>query len=171
MKQRSIQMGFTLIELMIVVAIIGILAAVALPAYQDYTVRAKLSEGLIAASAAKSMISEGYLTDGMSGLGTAVSAINAQANSSKYVSSVVAETTGHLTVTYNGARIGLPVDYTLVLSPGVRTGTGLAVTLADGLTGSIDWGCAGLATTKAATVISSPVAGTAPARYAPSECR
>ena len=51
--KRSIQQGFTLIELMIVVAIIGILAAVALPAYQDYTVRAKLSEGLVGASSVK----------------------------------------------------------------------------------------------------------------------
>lgn len=56
--KRSMQQGFTLIELMIVVAIIGILAAVALPAYQDYTVRAKVTEGLTLASSAKTAISE-----------------------------------------------------------------------------------------------------------------
>ena len=56
--KRSLQKGFTLIELMIVVAIIGILAAVALPAYQDYTVRAKVSEVLLAASSAKTAVAE-----------------------------------------------------------------------------------------------------------------
>ena len=61
---KSAQQGFTLIELMIVVAIIGILAAVALPAYQDYTVRARVSELILAASSAKTALSEGMQTTG-----------------------------------------------------------------------------------------------------------
>jgi prepilin-type N-terminal cleavage/methylation domain-containing protein len=73
--KRSIQKGFTLIELMIVVAIIGILAAVALPAYQDYTVRAKLSEGIVGASALKQVITDGYTSDGMPGVTAAAGAI------------------------------------------------------------------------------------------------
>lgn len=60
---QSAQRGFTLIELMIVVAIIGILAAVALPAYQDYTIRARVAEGLTAASAIKNLVSENYQTN------------------------------------------------------------------------------------------------------------
>ena len=123
--KRQMQKGFTLIELMIVVAIIGILAAVALPAYQDYTVRAKLSEGIIGASALKQVITDGFTSDGMAGVTAAAGAINAQANNSKYVTGIAAAAgTGVLTVTFNNATTGLPAAGTLLFTPGVKTGAG-----------------------------------------------
>jgi len=101
--KRSLQKGFTLIELMIVVAIIGILAAVALPAYQDYTVRAKVSEVILAASAGKTAASESASVN--SGMPPTASLI-LPVQTSKFVSNVLytstATTSGVITVTAAG---------------------------------------------------------------------
>jgi type IV pilus assembly protein PilA len=103
--KRSMQQGFTLIELMIVVAIIGILAAVALPAYQDYTVRAKVTEVILAASSPKTSIAEAAQT--YSGMPSTASA-TVDSQSSKYVASVgytsTATSTGVIVATASAAE-------------------------------------------------------------------
>jgi len=151
---KSVQKGFTLIELMIVVAIIGILAAVAIPAYQNYTVRAKVTEMLSVGSAAKTEISEGFQSGGMGGVTGAANSLNKVAATSKYVAQVgVAPATGKIVILSatdtQSAKTGLPTDAqgkAIALIPYITTtGTGAATTMLSSSTVSngetLQWTC------------------------------
>jgi type IV pilus assembly protein PilA len=171
------QQGFTLIELMIVVAIIGILAAVALPAYQKFAVRAKVSEAILAASGPKTMLSAAYMGDGLSGLNNSAAAFNAGPigeKTSKYVSNVQitgAASPWPIVVTIAAtAGNGIPTALngsTLVFSPNVQGAVPAA-----GSIGAIDWACASDSNLAAAARgLANRTLGTLPAEYAPAECR
>ncbi|MBK6630259.1 MAG: pilin [Betaproteobacteria bacterium] len=123
---KTIQKGFTLIELMIVVAIIGILAAVALPAYQDYTVRAKVSEVMLAASSAKVPVAEFFQTYGRM---PSTASVSVTSQTSQYVASLTWDGT---TVTATSRNLGA-AD---------ATGT-VTMTPSDAGGGVLNWSCAG----------------------------
>jgi type IV pilus assembly protein PilA len=125
MKQR----GFTLIELMIVIAIIGILAAIAIPAYQDYTIRAQVSEGLNLASEAKNAVSDFYASRGRFAVGTggeantSVGIAESQSIIGNFVSSVLVQDSrkGAIDITY-GNKVNEQVSgYILTIRPAVNT--------------------------------------------------
>lgn len=168
---NTMQKGFTLIELMIVVAIIGILAAVAIPAYQDYTVRSKVTELIVAGSSAKSAISEGYQTNGMNGVDSAAQAVSNAGPVSKYLNSITVTSGGVITLeTTNDAS--LPTDAqnkNIVMAP-YADGAALAA----GAEGSVEWACATSTKVQADDRLSGlipTVTDPLPAKYAPSECR
>ena len=173
---KKFQQGFTLIELMIVVAIIGILAAIAIPAYQDYTVRSRVTEGINLASSAKSAISEGFQSDNMNGVESVAAAWNTDFTPTKYVTSISIDSTqGEITIQYNTTGSGIPQlsggSDTLLLTPYVRDTAGTAQALAAGLAGNLDWACSSATSIAATTKGMTPNSGTLNPKYAPAECR
>ncbi|OGI47716.1 MAG: pilus assembly protein PilE [Candidatus Muproteobacteria bacterium RBG_16_65_34] len=144
---KTMQQGFTLIELMIVVAIIGILAAIALPAYQDYTIRSKVTELLVFAAAGKTSVAEFYQSQGHMPLNASSAGISTTANPTKYISTQnyvqTSTNVGTITVAANTTNLG-------------TTGNLIFVGTVNATTGIINWAC---------------TTSTIPSKYLPANCR
>lgn len=171
MNVKKNQSGFTLIELMIVVAIIGILAAVALPAYQDYTTRSKVSEVILAASACRTSVAEVYQTgdptvDYTNNFGCENTNVNTGQGPSKFVLSVTTDINGVITVTADGQEGNLDLDdngtageatdnVTITLTPTDNAGAALTQAAIGGAV-VYEWVCQG---------------GTMPDKFLPGSCK
>lgn len=145
---KQVQQGFTLIELMIVVAIIGILAAVALPAYQDYTARAKFSEVMGIVSKDKTTVSESYVATGSMPANAAAAGLNTSADQSVYLTAAT---------TYGVAGSVATITYT-VGNLGPADAAGTFVMIGTGSDNGVSWDC-------------KAVADGLPQKYLPADCR
>jgi type IV pilus assembly protein PilA len=167
---NKMQKGFTLIELMIVVAIIGILAAIAIPAYQDYTIRAKVTEGLNLADSAKTAVAESFQSGSLTGLKAAALSWNGSFAKTKYVTNIQVGTgTGIIVISYDtGAITQLTGGNTLDLTPFIA-GTQLATAT---ISGNIDWACASLGNaTASAQSMGAAAQGNIQTKYVPTNCK
>jgi len=159
---KQVQKGFTLIELMIVVAIIGILAAIAIPAYQNYTIRAQVTEGLSLAAGWKTSVAEFYnqygtWPTGYSSTGSSTTIVAAGSTTGKYVTGITV-TGGAIIVTYGGTQANTNISTkTLVLNPALSSNN------------DVIWVC-GYATLPTGATAVTTTASTVPAQYLPTAC-